>query len=50
MYSELSINGFEKEYNLFGLSVLGMNQELWKKNNSGETELNISDFHLFHPS
>lgn len=40
MYSELSISGFEKEYNLFGLSVLGMNQELWKKNNPGETNIN----------
>lgn len=39
MYSELSISGFEKEYNLFGLSVLGMNQELWKKNNPGETNI-----------
>ena len=40
MYSELSISGFEKEYNLFGLSVLGMNQELWKKNNPGKTNTN----------
>ena len=40
MYSELSISVFEKSITYFGLSVHGVNQELWKKNNPGEININ----------
>lgn len=33
MLAELNISGFDKNYEYYGVSCLGMNQKLWKKNN-----------------
>lgn len=33
MLAELNISGFDKNYEYYGVSCLGMNQKLWKNNN-----------------
>lgn len=33
MLAELSLSGFDKDYKYYGVSCLGMNQDLWKINN-----------------